>query len=371
MKPYVTKVLYGLLILIPFLGVITWGPSLYTKTHEILSTRSETQSKFLTIGTGGVTGVYYPTGGAICRLINRNRGDHGIQCSVESTGGSVYNLNALLNGELDIGIAQTDLQYHAYHETCDVTSLAPNADLRSVVNLYIEPLTVLALRESNIRTMYDLKGKRINVGVPGSGQRETVSTLIKSLGWTLKDFSLVSELNPVEQSQALCDKKVDAIIFSAGHPNGSIQEATATCSASIIPLEGPEINKILEKYPYYTLSSVPGKMYFGTPDAQSTFGTRVGVVSTANVSSDIIYLVTKAIVEHFEAFKKVHPAFANLELIDLVGDTNIIPIHCGALRYFREKGILPPHSLPSANTSSQELPQIQPIHTTMQEGTGL
>lgn len=355
MKSYLEKLIYIIVIAVPFTAVVVWGPILYEKTHAVITSGKDSQKKFLTIGTGGVTGVYYPTGGAICRLINRNRDDHGIQCSVESTGGSVYNLNALLNGELDIGIAQTDLQHHAYHETGLVSSLAPNPELRSVVDLYIEPLTVLANRNAQISTVYDLKGKKINIGVPGSGQRETVSSLVKNMGWTFKDFSLISELNPVEQSGALCDGKVDAIVFSAGHPNGSIQEATATCPTHIIPLEGPEIEAMCSKFPYYIPASIPGKIYRGTPDAQPTFGTKVSVVTTSNVSSDIIYLVTKAIVEHFDAFKKVHPAFANLNVEDLVGNPDILPIHEGALKYFEEHGIEGTHQKALSNLTTPNL----------------
>ena len=176
--------------------------------------------QYVTIGTGGVTGVYYPTGGSICRLVNKDRASHGVRCTVESTGGSVYNINTIRAGELDLGVAQSDWQYHAYNGTSKFADAGAFTDLRAVFSVHPEPFTVVARADSGIRDLMDLKGKRVNIGNPGSGQRGTMEVLMEALGWDKSTFALASELKSSEQSKALCDNKIDAMVFTVGHPSG-------------------------------------------------------------------------------------------------------------------------------------------------------
>lgn len=195
---------------------------------------SAQEQRFVTIGTGGVTGVYYPAGGAICRLVNMDRKEHGIRCSVESTGGSVYNLNAIRQNELDLAVAQSDWQYHAYNGTSQFKEDGPNKDLRAVFSLHPEPFTVVASKGSGIKNFDDLAGKRVSVGNPGSGQRATAEVLMDEMGWTLDKFSLAAELKAAEQSQTLCDGNIDAFFYTVGHPSGSIKEATTSCDSVLV-----------------------------------------------------------------------------------------------------------------------------------------
>lgn len=298
------------------------------------------RKKFVTLGTGGVTGLYFPTGGTICRLINRDKDKHKIQCSVESTGGSVYNLNALNQKELDLGIAQSDLIYDAYKEAGHIKSVTPNPNLRTIISLYTEPLTIVARQDSNIKTFADLKGKRVNIGAPGSGQRATMMSLIDYLGWSLKDFKQLSGLNPVEQATALCDNKLDAIVYSVGHPNGSIQEASSSCDANLVQISGPDIDRFLQKNPFYVPAKIKGGMYRGTEDEISTFGVKVGVLATTKLSDDIAYEIVKSIANNFESFKRLHPIFSDLTLNAMANEAIIAPLHDGAAKFFQEKGIL-------------------------------
>ncbi|HEX2255776.1 MAG TPA: TAXI family TRAP transporter solute-binding subunit, partial [Afifellaceae bacterium] len=187
------------------------------------------QQQFVTVGTGGVTGVYYPAGGAICRLVNQGRAEHGIRCSAESTGGSVFNLNTIRAGELDFGVVQSDVQYNALHGEDQFADAGAFEDLRAVFSLHPEPFTVVARPDSGIENFEDLKGKRVNISNPGSGQRNTMELLMERYGWTMSDFELASELPSREQAQALCDNQIDAFVFTVGHPSGSIAEPVATC----------------------------------------------------------------------------------------------------------------------------------------------
>ncbi|MCB1785717.1 MAG: TAXI family TRAP transporter solute-binding subunit [Gammaproteobacteria bacterium] len=304
------------------------------------STSAAIANSFITIGTGGVTGVYYPTGGAICRLVNKGRKEHGIRCSVESTGGSVYNLNTIRAGELDMGVAQSDWQYHAYHGTDKFAEQGPNKDLRAVFSVHAEPFTVVARKDSGIKTFDDLKGKRVNIGNPGSGQRGTMEVVMNAKGWTNDDFTLVSELKAAEQSQALCDNKIDAMVYVVGHPNGSIKEATTSCDTVLVPVDGPVIDKLVADNPYYRKAVIPGGMYSGTDQDVPTFGVGATFVSSTNTPGDTVYQVVKAVFENFDDFRKLHPAFANLKKEEMVKDGLSAPLHDGAAKYYKEAGLM-------------------------------
>jgi len=297
-------------------------------------------NSFITIGTGGVTGVYYPTGGAICRLVNKGRKEHGIRCSVESTGGSVYNLNTIRAGELDMGVAQSDWQYHAYNGTDKFADQGPNKDLRAVFSVHAEPFTVVARKDSGIKNFDDLKGKRVNIGNPGSGQRGTMEVVMATKGWTAKDFALVSELKAAEQSQALCDNKIDAMVYVVGHPNGSIKEASTSCDTVLISVDGPAIGKLVSDNSYYRVATIPGGMYSGTDADVQTFGVGATFVSSTNTPPDTVYQVVKAVFENFDDFRKLHPAFANLKKEEMVKDGLSAPLHDGAAKYYKEAGLM-------------------------------
>lgn len=297
-------------------------------------------TEYVTIGTGGVTGVYYPTGSSICRLVNKNKEIHGVRCSVESTGGSVYNINTIKAGELEMGVAQSDWQYHAYNGTSKFKSQGPFKELRSIFSVHGEPFTVVARADSGIKTFDDLKGKRVNIGNPGSGQRGTMELVMDEKGWTKSDFKLASELKAGEQSKALCDNKIDAMVYVVGHPSGSIKEATTTCDSKLVTVADPTIDKIVKNNDYYKYSVIPGGMYKGNPDDVKTFGVAATFVTSSKVSEKVIYTVVKSVFENFEAFKKLHPAFRNLTKEDMVKNGNSAPLHRGAIKYYKEAGLL-------------------------------
>ncbi|MDW6002004.1 TAXI family TRAP transporter solute-binding subunit [Vibrio mangrovi] len=296
--------------------------------------------EFITIGTGSVTGVYYPTGGAICKLVNKDRKEHSIRCSVESTGGSIYNVNTIRAGELDFGIVQSDWQYHGYNGTSKFAEQGPYKKLRAMFSLHTEPFNVIARTDAHINNIKDLKGKRVNIGNPGSGDRATMQVVMEKMGWTKDSFKLASELKGSERSQALCDNKIDAFIYVVGHPNGSIKEATTSCDAKLIPVTGPEIDKIVSENPYYTYTNVPAGMYRGTDQDTKSFGVAATLVTSADVPDNVAYNVAKAVFENFDTFKRLHPAFAHLKKEDMVKAGISIPLHPGAVKYYKEVGLL-------------------------------
>ena len=298
------------------------------------------EQRFVTIGTGGVTGVYYPTGGAICRLVNKNRKEHGIRCSVESTGGSVYNVNTILAGELDMGVAQSDVQFNAYNGTGSYADKGPAKELRAVFSVHPEPVTILARRDSGITHIDQLKGKRFNIGNPGSGTRDTWEVIEKALGWQRSDLALAAELKSAETGQALCDNKIDAYFWLVGHPNALAKETMSSCDAVLVEVSGPAIDKLVKENAFYRYATIPGGMYSSNPEDLKTFGVGATFVSSTAVPEEVVYQVVKAVFENFDDFTKLHPAFANLKKEEMIKDGLSAPLHDGAIRYYKEAGLL-------------------------------
>lgn len=297
------------------------------------------EQRFISIGTGGVTGVYYPTGGAICRLVNKDRKEHGIRCSVESTGGSTYNVNTIRAGELEFGVAQSDVQYYAYNGTSDFASAGPFKELRGMFSVYAEPVTIIARKDAKIINFEDLKGKRVNIGNAGSGTRTTWEIIEKAVGWQRSDLKLAAELKSAETGQALCDNKIDAYFWLVGHPAALVQETVSTCEANLVNVTGPAFDKLLAENPYYRQVRIPGGMYPGNPDETVSFGAVATFVTSATVPDDVAYVVAKAVMSNLEDFKKLHPAFTTLKAEEMVKPF-AAPLHPGAEKAYKELGLL-------------------------------
>lgn len=297
------------------------------------------QQKFISIGTGGVTGVYYPTGGAICRLVNKDRKEHGIRCSAESTGGSIYNINTIRSGELEFGVAQSDWQYHAFNGTSKFEENGPFKKLRAVFSVHPEPVTIIARDDSNIKNITDFKGKRVNIGNPGSGTLGTWEVIEKALGWQRSDLRLAAQMKSAETAQAVCDGKIDAYFWLVGHPSALTQESIASCATHLVDATGPAIDKLVAENPYYRVARIPAGMYNNKEDIV-TFGVGATFVSSSDVPDDVVYTVVKAVFENFDQFKKLHPAFANLKEEEMIKDGLSAPLHSGAVKYYKEKGWL-------------------------------
>ncbi len=296
------------------------------------------QQQFISIGTGGVTGVYYPTGGAICRLVNKDRKEHGIRCSAESTGGSVYNINTVRAGELEFGVAQSDWQYHAYNGTSKFQDAGAFEGLRAVFSVHPEPFTLIARQGSGIAKFEDLKGQKVNVGNPGSGQRATMEVVMDAFGMKMDDFALAAELKGSEMAQALCDGKIDAMIYTIGHPAAAVTEAATTCDVELVSVQGAPIDALIADNPYYRSATIPGGMYKGTDADVTTFGVGATFVTSTDVPENVVYTVVKAVFDNFDDFKKLHPAFANLQEAQMISDGLSAPLHDGAAKYYKERG---------------------------------
>lgn len=303
-------------------------------------TQAQAETTFVTIGTGGITGVYYPTGGAIAKIVNQKRDQYGIRCTVESTGGSVFNINAILAGDLDFGIAQSDRQYQAVKGLEDWKDKGPQKDLRAVFSIHAETLDLIAAVDANINSLQDLKGKRVNIGNIGSGQRQNAIDALEAngLNWE-KDFHAES-LKAPEAPAMIQDGRIDAAFYTVGHPSGYYLEATSgTRKVKFVPIL--HIESLLEKYPYYAKAETLMSNYPGAANTEAsvpTFGVKATFVTSAKVPDNVVYAVTKEVFDNFEEFKKLHPAYAGLTKEAMLTGLSA-PIHPGAMKYYKEAGL--------------------------------
>lgn len=329
------QMLVSRLILVGVLAVL--GLTAETGHADISPTST---SRLISIGTGGKSGVYYPTGGLICDFVNQQRFETGLRCLARSAEGSLANLRAIRRGALDFALAQSDWQYHAFTGDAAFKDVGRDPNLRSVFSLYVEPFTVIARRDAGIDRFEDLKGKRVNIGNPGSGQRSTMDKVMAAMGWTVEDFAVTEDLGLDEEAKALCDDKVDAAIFMVGHPNQAMADAINSCGAILIPLPSELIDQMVSHYPYYRSATILGGTYTSNADDIHTFGAVATFVTSARTDPLVVEQVVRAVFENFDKFRSAHPAFASLKREDMTSVGLTAPLHAGAVRYYREAGLL-------------------------------
>ena len=294
---------------------------------------------FVTIGTGGITGVYYPTGGAIAKMVNKKKKEYGIRATVESTGGSVFNVNAVMNGDLEFGVVQSDRQYQAINGLAEWKDKGPQKDLRAVFSIHPESVTLIAAVDSGIKDIKDTKGKRINIGNPGSGQRQNSIDALEAVGINFEKDIEAEAIKASEAASLLQDGRIDAFFYTVGHPNGSIKEATSGArKVRIANITG--IEALLAKYPYYAKATIPISLYPGAQNDKDveTFGVKATFVTSAKVPDEVVYAITKEVFDNFDEFKKLHPAYATLTKENMLEGLSA-PIHPGAMKYYKEAGL--------------------------------
>jgi len=298
------------------------------------------QSKFVTIGTGGITGVYYAAGGAVCRMVNRARATNGIKCSVESTPGSLVNLDSLKRNSLNFAIVQADLQYQAVKGEGAFAKNGVQADLRSVFSLYPEAIVVLVKKDSGVNTLDDLKGRRFSLGMLGSGGRATMEKLLQVSSWKQSDFGTAVEKTADEQGYALCENKIDGFAYVVGNPSPNVARTVKECGAKLVPVDGSGVAAFLKESPYFVKTEIPGGVYPDHANAIATIGMMASLVTNASTPDDMVYAVVKAAFDNLEELKTLHPTLAKLDPKRMIGEGLTAPLHPGALRYYREKGWL-------------------------------
>ena len=295
---------------------------------------------FVTIGTGAVTGVFYPTGGAICRMINQQSESYGIKATVESTAGSVYNVNAVLSGDLEFGIVQSDRQYQAVHGLAEWSDRGAQEALRSVFSIHPESVTLVASEVSGIQSVLDLKGRRVNIGNPGSGPLQNSRDVLAAFALDEDDF-YAEYVKALEAPGLLQDERIDAFFYTVGHPSGNIKEATSgRIKVRLVPIHGAGVTELIRSKPYYSKAVIPRQLYPKAVNMEDveTIGVRATLVTSVDVDKSVVYAVAREVFENFDIFKTLHPAYETLTRESMLTGLSA-PIHPGALDYYREAGL--------------------------------
>jgi TRAP transporter TAXI family solute receptor len=299
------------------------------------------RTTFVTIGTGGITGVYYPTGGAIAKMVNKKRKEYGIRATVESTGGSVFNVNAVMAGDLEFGVVQSDRQYQAIKGIANWEDKGPQKDLRAVFSIHPETVDLIAAVDSNINSLADLKGKRVNIGNIGSGYRKNAIDALMANGLDYKKDFHAENLKAAESPGLIQDGRLDAAFYTVGHPSGYYKEATSgKRKVKFVPITNVE--SLLNKYPYYAKAVTQVTKFY--PAAANdgdveTFGVKATFVTSAKVPDNVVYAIVKEVFENFEDFKKLHPAYSGLTKKNMLEGLSA-PLHPGAVKYYKEAGLM-------------------------------
>ncbi len=302
--------------------------------------KDQGKTVFVTIGTGGITGVYYPTGGNIAKMINKKSKEYGIRATSEATGGSVFNINAVMAGDLEFGVTQSDRQYQALNGLAEWKEKGPQNDLRAVFSIHPEAVTLVAADDAGILTIHDLKGKRVNIGNPGSGQRQNAIDALENAGINVRKDLKAEGVKAAEAPGLLQDGRIDAFFYTVGHPSGAIKEATSgRRKVRIIPITN--IQRLTSKYPYYVKAVIPINLYPSASNKENieTFGVKATFVTSSKVPDDVVYAITKEVFDHFEMFKTLHPAYEILNKENMLEGMSA-PIHPGAIRYYKETGLI-------------------------------
>jgi len=306
--------------------------------------RGNAEEVFVSIGGGDMAGVYFPTGLAIARMINAKRQDYGIRATVEETPGSTYNLNAIMAGYMDFGMTQADKQYHAFNGAAEWAEEGPQADLRAVFSIYPESVTLIAADDAGINTIEDLKGKRVSLGNPGSSQHRMVINILKAFGVDPDSDLQAQTVYASDAPELLQDNLIDAYFFTVGHPSETIVRGlSGTRKAHIVPISGHAVEKMIAEKVYYSRHRIPMQRLYpelkGPLEDVDTLAVLATFSTSSKVPEQVVYLVTKEVLENLDRFRQQHPALALLTKQGMLEGLHA-PLHSGAKRYYQEIGLL-------------------------------
>jgi len=298
----------------------------------------------LIIGTGTSAKVHTSVARAICRLIERSIPT--TNCDVATIEGqhaaeALAILSGVQNNAIEIGIVQSDWQYHAIQGTGPVEFMDVSFDnLRSLFSLHGELFTVIVRQDAGIENLDDLVGKRVNIGNPGSSQRAIMDMMMKAKGWTEKSFQFVDELGDAEQLLALCHDRVQAVVSIVSHPDERTAKALELCDAKIIAVSGEEIDSLIAENRFLAASDVPMGVYSESNVLIPSFGVMVTAVSSADLDDETAYGVVKSAFDNLSTMKRLHKALGNLLPGRMISAGLSAPLHPGAVRYYREHGMM-------------------------------
>lgn len=299
---------------------------------------------FITIGGGDPSGVYFPAGLAIVKLLNQRRAQYGIRATVEATTGSIFNLNAIMAGYLEFGLVQSDRQYEAFSGLAEWEKTGPQKELRAVFSLHQEALTLVTAQDTGITGLMGLKGKRVSSGNPGASPHQIVKDVLGAVGLELEKDIINLKVMASNAPTLLQDRHIDAFFFTVGHPSETIRKALSIDRrARILSISGPAIDQLIAEQPKYVKAMIPvGRLYpqaAGQEDVV-TLGVTATLCTSIRVPEQVVYALTREVFENFELFRRQHPAFYSLTRENMLMGLSA-PLHPGAVKYFKESGLMP------------------------------
>lgn len=312
-----------------------WFVSLFVALGLLAFTSPALAKQDLLFGGASITGVYYQVALQISNMMNKHMGDE-YNFIGRPTGGSVFNINALERGAFDFGVAQSDRNWQAFNGSADWEGRAVT-DLRSLFSMHPETVMLVTRKDTGIKSMEDLKGKRVNIGNPGSGQRGNAEDVLRLYGLDFsKDFR-AQGLQQHEASRALVDRNIDAFFYTVGNPSAAIDEPAQSINLDMVPINSDAIKDFVEQHPYYIMTAIPGGTYRGIDRDIETFAVTATVVTNENVSDEVVYDLVKTVFENLDELRASHAAFRHLKPEEMLQGLSA-PLHPGALRYYQEKG---------------------------------
>lgn len=312
-----------------------WFVSLVIALGLAFSAPQAMAKQDILFGGASITGVYYQVALQISNIMNKHMGDK-YNYIGRPTGGSVFNVNALDRGAFDFAVAQSDRNFQGFNGTADWEG-KPVAGLRSVFSMHPETVMLVTRKGTGIKTMDDLKGKRVNIGNPGSGQRGNAEDVLRLYGLDYnKDFN-AEALQQAEASRALVDQKIDAFFYTVGNPNSAIEEPAQSVDIDMVPVNSEAIKAFVAEHPYYIMTKIPAGTYKGLDKDIETYAVTATVVTNDGVSDEAVYDMVKTVFENLEELRASHAAFRNLNPEEMLQGLSA-PFHPGALKYYQEKG---------------------------------
>jgi TRAP transporter TAXI family solute receptor len=286
-------------------------------------------------GGASITGVYYQVALQLSNMMNKHAADK-YNYIGRPTGGSVFNINAIDRGAFDFAVAQSDRNWQGFNGAADWEG-KPVTGLRSVFSMHPETVLLVTRKDAGIKTVMDMKGKRINIGNPGSGQRGNAEDVLRIYGLDYnKDFSSEA-LQQAEASRALVDQKIDAFFFTVGNPSAAVEEPAQSVDLDIIDINSDGIKDFVVKHPYYIMTKIPAGTYKGVDRDVETYAVTATVISNESVSEEVVYDMVKTVFENLDELKASHAAFRNLNPKEMLQGLSA-PLHPGAIKYYKEKG---------------------------------
>lgn len=300
------------------------------------NSNSSGKATYISIATGGPAGTYYPLGGAMAKIFNENV--EGVTANAQSTGASVENIGLVSNGETEIAFVQNDITYYAFTGTESFADKGKIENISGMAMLYPELVQVIATKDSGIKSIEDLKGKKVAIGAPGSGVEANARQVLAVHGMTYDDLGKADFLSFDEAADQLKNKQIDAAFITAGIPTSAVTEVSQTANINIVPIASEKIAELAKDYPFYTEVVVPSGTYNGQDSDIVTAAVMAMLVVPKDLDEDLVYNLTKNLYEQRQVIIDTHTRGNDIQLETALNGMPI-DVHPGAQRYYDEKGV--------------------------------